>query len=95
MFNDASLPLRRRPHAAVVALVACAAWLLLQNSLLLIWLSSEHAAPLFVVARALARVGMHLAAEFWMLPAAVVLGVALALTGAEREDHRTEVSHVG
>ena len=94
MFSD-RLPARGRPHAAVVALVACAAWLLLQNSLLLVWLSSQHVAPFFVVARALARVGMHLAAEFWMLPAAVVLGVALALTGVEREDRKAGVSHVG
>ena len=89
MFTD-RLPVRGRPHVAIIALVACAAWLLLQNSLLLVWLSSQHVAPLFVVARALTRVGLHLAAEFWMLPAAVVLGVALALTGGEREDRKAD-----
>ena len=94
MFSD-HLPLRGRSRVTQVALVACAAWLLLQNSLILVWLSSQHVAPLFVVARALARVGLHLAAEFWMLPAAVVLGVALALTGSEREGHKAGVSHVG
>ncbi len=86
----------RRSHGALAALVACATWLLLQNSLLLVWLSSRHLEPVFVVARALARVGFHLAADFWMLPAAVVLGVALALTGGEhRTDEKTEISHVG
>jgi uncharacterized Tic20 family protein len=85
----------RRHRFALVALVACSAWLLLQNSLLLVWLSSRHLEPVFVVARALARVGFHLAACFWMLPAAVVLGVALALTGGEhRPDENPEISHV-
>ena len=94
MFSD-RLPLRGHSRVTIVALVACATWLLLQNSLLLLWLSSQHVAPLFVVMRALTRVGMHLAAEFWMLPAAVVLGVALALTGVEREGHKAGVPHVG
>ena len=94
MFTDRSR-LPGEPRGVVLALVACAAWLLLQNSLLLVWLSSQHVEPLFVVARALTRVGLHLAAEFWMLPAAVVLGVALALTGNEREDRKAGVSHVG
>jgi len=86
----------RRHRFALVALVGCATWLLLQNSLLLVWLSSRHLEPVFVVARVLTRVGLHLAASFWMLPAAVILGVALALTGGEREiDEKAGVSHVG
>jgi hypothetical protein len=94
VFSD-RLPLLGRPRVVILAFIACAAWLLLQNSLLLLWLSSQHVVPLFVVARALARVGVRLAAEFWMFPAAVVLGVALALTGGEREDRKAGVSHVG
>ena len=81
---------------SLVALACCSVWLLLQNSLLLVWIWSEELAPLFVVARAIARVTMHLAAELWMLPVAVMLGVALALTSGERRESPgvQEVSHV-
>jgi len=96
VFSERVASSARRYRFAVVALAACAAWLLLQNSLLLVWLSSRHLEPLFVVARALARVGFHLAADFWMLPAAVVLGVALALTGGEHgAEEKARVPHVG
>ena len=81
---------------SLVALGAISVWLLLQNSLLLVWMTSQHFEPYFVVARALARVGLHLAAQLWMLPVAVVLGVALALTGGERDpaERAQGVSHV-
>ncbi|HTO90877.1 MAG TPA: hypothetical protein VMJ70_07055 [Candidatus Sulfotelmatobacter sp.] len=84
------------PRARDLALVICAAWLLLQNSLLLIWVSSPHLEPAFVVARALIKVGAHLFAQLWMLPAAMVLGAALALSNGESHDaarKRREVSH--
>lgn len=82
---------------AGIALAACAAWLLVQNALLLVWFSRDHLAPVFVVARALVKVGAHLVAELWMLPVAVMLGVVLALSSGGvnrgREDSR-EVSRV-
>ena len=97
MSRQASASSRPRRRWGPVALAGCAAWLLLQNSLLLVWISSRHLEPVFVVARALVRVGVHLAANLWMLPAAVILGVALALSSGEgsrgREESR-EVSHV-
>lgn len=81
----------------LIALAACVVWLLVQNSLILVWLSSQHLEPAFVVARALTRVGLRLAADWWMVPPAVILGVALALTGSERETSSRAhgVSHVG
>ncbi|MEO5617840.1 MAG: hypothetical protein ABIS67_08710 [Candidatus Eisenbacteria bacterium] len=80
----------------VLALAGVAVWLVLQNSLLLVWFSSQHVEPVFVVARALLRVGLHLAADLWMIPAAVVLGVALALSGGGRKvgEGSQEVSRV-
>lgn len=81
---------------SVLALAAVGVWLLLQNSLLLLWFSSQHLEPVFVVARAMLRVGLHLAADLWMLPAAVVLGVALALSSGGRPngEGEREVSRV-
>jgi hypothetical protein len=79
-----------------VALIACTVWLLVQNSVLAVWLSSQHLTPLFVVARALLKVGLHLAGQLWMLPVVALLGVALALSTGERHDagpKRKEVSH--
>ena len=97
MSRPTGVTLRPRHRWGLIALTGCAAWLLLQNSLLLVWLSSRHLEPVFVVARALVRVGVHLAANLWMLPAAVFLGVALALSsGAENRggEKSGEVSHV-
>jgi hypothetical protein len=68
------------------ALIVSVGWLLVQNSLLAVWLSSQHLGPWLTVARALLRVGMHFAAQFWVLPVAAVLGVALALSTGERQD---------
>ena len=70
------------------ALVTCAVWLLVQNSLLAVWLSSQHLTPLFTVLRALFKIGIHVAANFWVLPVAGLLGVALALSTGERQDAR-------
>lgn len=79
----------------MLALAATAVWLLLQNSLLLVWLSSQHLPPVFVVMRALVRVGLHLITDLWMLPVAVILGVALALSsGVRNEGGAREVSRV-
>lgn len=79
-----------------VALVCCAVWLLVQNALLAAWLSSRHLTPLFIVVRALFKVGLHFAAQLWMLPVAALLGVALALSTGERHDGRSKrkgISH--
>ena len=79
-----------------LALAVCAVWLLVQNSLLAVWLSSQHLGPFFTVMKALVRVGIHFAADLWMLPAAGLLGVALALSTGERQDgarERKGVSH--
>lgn len=91
--DGSSWPVRR---GTLLALAALAVWLLLQNSLLLVWFSSQHLAPVFVVMRALVRVGFHLASDLWMLPVAVMLGVALALSSGERRDgaRAREVSRV-
>ena len=95
MSNSRRMPTAPARRWAGIALAACAAWLVLQNALILVWFSREHLAPVLVVARVLVKVGAHLVAELWMLPAAVILGVALALSsgGANRgrEDSR-EVS---
>jgi hypothetical protein len=84
------------PHARNVALAICIAWLLFQNSLLVLWLSSQHLQPWFVAARALVKVGAHLFANLWMLPAAAALGAALAISSGERQSRSKdshEVSH--
>lgn len=86
MFEHPSTRAVASHRARDLVLVTCAVWLLVQNSLLAAWLTSQHAEPLFVVARALIRVGIHLAGQFWMLPAAALLGVALALSTGERQD---------
>ena len=71
------------------------AWLSSRDLSPLAWLSSQDLSPLFVVARAIVRVSMRLAAELWMLPVAVMLGVALALGGERRSQSDVrEVSHV-
>jgi hypothetical protein len=78
------------------ALIVSVGWLLVQNSLLVMWLSSQHLGPWLTVARALFKVGLHFAAHLWILPAAAVLGVALALSTGERQDARREgrgISH--
>jgi len=83
------------PRARNLAFAICAAWLLLENSLLVLWISSQRLQPVFVVARALVKVGAHLFADLWMLPAAAALGAALAISSGERparKDSR-EVSH--
>ena len=96
MFTERSSARGGPGRLVVLTLLACASWLLLQNSLLLIWLSSQHLEPLIVVTRVLVRVGWHFAADFWMLAAVVVLGVALALSGVERgAEPRAGVFHVG
>ena len=80
-----------------MALVGCVAWLLVQNSILLAWWSREYAGTVVVIARALLKVGATLASEWWMLPVAVILGVALALTGSARTrdgEKARGVSHV-
>jgi len=91
-----SLDLASSVRARNIALAICAVWLLLQNSLLVVWLSSQHLEPAFVVARALVKVGAHLLAQLWMVPAAAALGAALAISSSERDarsrDPR-EVSH--
>ena len=84
------------PRTRDLALVVCAAWLLLQNSLLLVWLSSQRLEPVFVVIRALIKVGAHMFAQMWMLPAALAVGAALALSDTHRDEgagKRHEVSH--
>jgi hypothetical protein len=68
------------------ALALCVVWLLVQNSLLVAWLTHQHLGPYFTVARALVKVGLTLAGQLWMLPAAALLGVALALSTGARED---------
>ena len=81
----------------LLALVACVAWLLVQNSILLAWWSRQYAGTVVVIARALLKVGATLAAEWWMLPLAVFLGVALALSGRARThdgENARGVSHV-
>src|SRR5258708_2065284 len=81
----------------VAALAGCVVWLLLQNSILLAWYSSQYLGPALVVLRALARVGAHLVAQLWMLPVAVILGVALALSAGSRQhdgERVRRVSHV-
>lgn len=86
--------LRRRD----LALAVCLAWLLVQNSILVLWFSQSYLGVAFTVIRALLKVGAHLVGELWMLPVAVLLGVALALSTSGREDApRTnrEVSHAG
>jgi hypothetical protein len=94
--SDRSIATRPLSRWTLAALAGVAVWLVLQNSLLLVWFSSQHLEPVFVVARALVRVGLHLAADLWMIPATVVLGVALALSGGERNDGEgsREVSRV-
>lgn len=96
MASEGSIATRPLSRWTLAALAGVAVWLVLQNSLLLMWFSSQHLEPVFVVARALVRVGLHLAADLWMIPAAVVLGVALALSGGERSDGEgaQEVSRV-
>jgi len=96
VFSDLFALARRRGGLPALALAACALWLLLQNSLLLLWFTGPKLAPAFVVMRAIVRVGLHLLADWWMLPAAVVLGVALALSDGGRPRVRVRgVSHVG
>ena len=96
MARERSLAPRPMSRWTLAALAGLAVWLVLQNSLLLVWFSSQHLEPVFVMARALVRVGLHLAADLWMIPAAVVLGVALALSGGERSggEGAQEVSRV-
>ena len=90
------MPPRRSPWG-LIALGGCVSWLLLQNSLLLVWLSRQHLEPFFTVARDLLRVALHVASDLWMLPVAVFLGVALALSSGEdgrRRNPDREVSRV-
>ncbi len=94
MWVPGAAPWRARDRV----LLACATWLLVQNSLLAAWLTGQHLGPILVVVKALFRVGMHLAAQFWMLPAVALLGVALALSTGEREDADRAsrgISHAG
>jgi hypothetical protein len=85
-------------RARDLVLLICALWLVVQNTLLAAWLTSQHFGPILVAARILLRVGVRLAAEFWMLPLAALLGVALALSTGERQDAdraSREISHAG
>jgi len=86
MADRRSRRLPRLPRGAWLVVAVALVWIAFQNSILLLWFSSGHLEPMFVVARAIARVGMHLAADYWMIPAAVFLGVALALTGVPQGD---------
>ena len=81
----------------MLALIGCVAWLLVQNSILLAWWSQQYVGSALVIVRALLKVGASLASDWWMVPVAVILGIALALSGSPRsreEENIRGISHV-
>ncbi len=78
-----------------LALAGVTMWLAVQNSMLVMWFLRDRLDWAPVVARALVRVGLHLLSDLWLLPLAVLVGAALALSGPSSSGRRprpTEVS---
>jgi hypothetical protein len=86
---------RRGAHPVVIAvLTLCAAWLIVQNALLLLLVAWAGPQSSLAVGRALVRVGVALLTHAWWLPLAT-LAVVLLFAHSLRAEGRREVRHGG
>lgn len=86
--------LRRGAHPLVIGVLGlCAAWLIVQNTVLLALVAWAGPDSALAVGRALVRVGLAVLAHGWWLPLVALAALLIAASGLR--DGRREVRHGG